>query len=695
MKTAKQPIIDSSSSRRAQPLRQTRNNPPRSSISRPFGSRASIGDNQDVPSVDQPVEIFPAITHFADAITALPKELVRHFTLLKEVDAKIFTPEEELGNLVDAALNAPLPERTQPLEPQHDAEAKSVPMSTQNSMNGSTANGNTASATSVMEGYPAQNRTAAVYDPANLRRRQLFQHCALTMQNMLISLDEKNHVISTAGEALSKHLARVEDCFANIENEISEEARYGSTTHWAYPENRVAKVNNPSRKDVASVNHLSAAAQQLVDEAAQRSDMRKQALAAKRSRNQHVDSDFDDHAEKQKEKKLHGNSKVRKAADASTVGLAIANGAGTNGNPQKRRKVEKGAAGALPMERSLSGVFGNNGTATKGKANNSPRETPQPDGAKKKARGNAAANGQTRKRNGTVNSLAMSPSIASSPIRSTFPEPKLPARGSPGPTNGRPVPSRARQNSIHSVLEPASKRPASAASNKPALNGISTPDLSTTGTIVGRTVPEVKATMKESGSNSKGEHLLEDANQQEPEMIGGIVVGGSRRGSTMKHEETETNGDAMQDIQTTTITTTKSGRASKPATPAMSSFPEPVRSRSGRNALEAASSNKRSHKKGAGAAAQQLMAQQTAEMDDADSSLHGDDDDGEIDANEPTYCYCNGVSYGEMVACDGDGCEKEWFHLDCAGLKVAPKGNAKWFCNDCTARQKSRRFNGR
>jgi hypothetical protein len=26
-----------------------------------------------------------------------------------------------------------------------------------------------------------------------------------------------------------------------------------------------------------------------------------------------------------------------------------------------------------------------------------------------------------------------------------------------------------------------------------------------------------------------------------------------------------------------------------------------------------------------------------------------------------------------MVGCDGETCEKEWFHLECAGLKVAPK----------------------
>jgi hypothetical protein len=44
----------------------------------------------------------------------------------------------------------------------------------------------------------------------------------------------------------------------------------------------------------------------------------------------------------------------------------------------------------------------------------------------------------------------------------------------------------------------------------------------------------------------------------------------------------------------------------------------------------------------------------------------GDHDEEELVQNdgvtgdETRYCYCNQVSYGEMVACDRDGCTKEW-----------------------------------
>ena len=51
---------------------------------------------------------FPAITHFTNSITALPKEMIRHYTMLKEVDAKIYGPEAELGQLLSQALKDPL-----------------------------------------------------------------------------------------------------------------------------------------------------------------------------------------------------------------------------------------------------------------------------------------------------------------------------------------------------------------------------------------------------------------------------------------------------------------------------------------------------------------------------------------------------------------------------------------------------------
>ena len=52
-----------------------------------------------------------------------------------------------------------------------------------------------------------------------------------------------------------------------------------------------------------------------------------------------------------------------------------------------------------------------------------------------------------------------------------------------------------------------------------------------------------------------------------------------------------------------------------------------------------------------------------------------------IDPDEPTYCLCEQVSYGDMIGCDYDGCPIEWFHFNCVGLSHKPKG--KWYCPKC------------
>lgn len=52
-----------------------------------------------------------------------------------------------------------------------------------------------------------------------------------------------------------------------------------------------------------------------------------------------------------------------------------------------------------------------------------------------------------------------------------------------------------------------------------------------------------------------------------------------------------------------------------------------------------------------------------------------------IDPDEPTYCLCDQVSFGEMICCDNADCKIEWFHFSCVSLNTKPKG--KWFCPNC------------
>lgn len=55
------------------------------------------------------------------------------------------------------------------------------------------------------------------------------------------------------------------------------------------------------------------------------------------------------------------------------------------------------------------------------------------------------------------------------------------------------------------------------------------------------------------------------------------------------------------------------------------------------------------------------------------------------DLQEPVYCICRQVSYGDMIGCDNSSCTVEWFHYACVGLTAPPKG--KWFCPECSGKK--------
>ncbi|XP_055793799.1 inhibitor of growth protein 3 [Salvelinus fontinalis] len=81
----------------------------------------------------------------------------------------------------------------------------------------------------------------------------------------------------------------------------------------------------------------------------------------------------------------------------------------------------------------------------------------------------------------------------------------------------------------------------------------------------------------------------------------------------------------------------------------------------------------------------QELSQQVSALPESETNSQVD---WTYDPNEPRYCICNQVSYGEMVGCDNQDCPIEWFHYGCVGLTEAPKG--KWYCPQCTAAMKRR-----
>lgn len=98
--------------------RQTRTNPSRTSktVARSFQfyGQSSAADSPGAAASSSaaavPHGLYPALTHFTDAITALPREFRRHNSLLKEVDAKAWALEENLHQLLlTASESRPVP----------------------------------------------------------------------------------------------------------------------------------------------------------------------------------------------------------------------------------------------------------------------------------------------------------------------------------------------------------------------------------------------------------------------------------------------------------------------------------------------------------------------------------------------------------------------------------------------------------
>lgn len=69
----------------------------------------------------------------------------------------------------------------------------------------------------------------------------------------------------------------------------------------------------------------------------------------------------------------------------------------------------------------------------------------------------------------------------------------------------------------------------------------------------------------------------------------------------------------------------------------------------------------------------------------------GEGDEEEDQEDDRRYCFCNERSYGEMVACENEQCQYEWFHLQCLGLKKSPDDEELWWCPVCREMEKCKK----
>ncbi|XP_042858959.1 inhibitor of growth protein 3-like [Penaeus japonicus] len=124
---------------------------------------------------------------------------------------------------------------------------------------------------------------------------------------------------------------------------------------------------------------------------------------------------------------------------------------------------------------------------------------------------------------------------------------------------------------------------------------------------------------------------------------------------------------------------------------AASSLPQETATTTSSSSTSTGSSNKKQKKKHGGSTSS-LTAPAVMEaspapsedlLQDALIDPNSENPDWTYDPNEPRYCVCNQVSYGDMVACDNPKCPVEWFHYPCVGITAPPKG--KWYCPQCSA----------
>lgn len=365
-------------SNRRQPTRSVRSTASRPSnyYAKPFSYR-NVGAG---PIDNEPLEpaapgFFPAITHFTDSISALPKEVQRHFTMLKETEGKAYQPDQSIAELVTAIQNLPDAPHISTRDHHQPFLHFSVGNSLSGSANASIIDGSTPLGSQTT--LPNANSGPSFHADDNQERRlDLFSKLKDQVREMTAVLDEKNMVLAAANETLTRQLFRLDSSLPFIDNEISEDARLGSNTHWALPHMKDMRRTNGggaqerTRRDVTNVNNLAAAAAAVHEGeiAATRSEARREAMLAKRGRGHNFDSDFDERAPTRRQP---ATAKSRKAFEAPT--------SGPNGNaPHKRRRVEK--VKGTSVERSLGAAL--NGRLAPGRA--SPRDTPTGDVASRK-----------------------------------------------------------------------------------------------------------------------------------------------------------------------------------------------------------------------------------------------------------------------------------------------------------------------
>jgi hypothetical protein len=82
---------------------------PTNYYARTFAGRLAASGLEQTPEDSNSAPGFlPALTHFTGAVDSFPKEIINHFSMFKEVEAKLHDPEQMLKDLFDEIAQLPV-----------------------------------------------------------------------------------------------------------------------------------------------------------------------------------------------------------------------------------------------------------------------------------------------------------------------------------------------------------------------------------------------------------------------------------------------------------------------------------------------------------------------------------------------------------------------------------------------------------
>ncbi|KAF3078246.1 hypothetical protein TWF569_000803 [Orbilia oligospora] len=606
----------------------------------------------------RPPQFYPGLAAFTDAIEALPQETIRHFTLLREVDAKASGPEDLLRNFIKNALSIPpplqAPPKAEPItEPARVLDDQSdKPLSNNNNNNN---NNNTSSTSSNLSDNNQSNE--------HVKRSRLHEVRVL-ISDLLLTLDEKIHVISTASEALAKHQVRIDDAYGATTREIDSVLRDGNPAHWAYGNSILESSFNLG----AGANENMSTGYPVDPDSSigtSRADGRREGASRRYA-----------HAPEQLEPKTINQTEptTLNYENSPTIPAAKRRKGVTHGNQlNKTLAPERSAAQARSGAYSNSHILQNTKTQPIAKVHGSQSSTSN---QKQPA---------SRKR-------MPAPPVATllSPTKHNFTDSR--AMGAPPQSS---------ENFIIAELDGGKKDMGHR--NPRSKSHLTKPDAP-------RAVPKIDNHVKQEEKilsfESKPATIPKPPQDKSLQSENEAMVSSDKETSNQKLDSTAPQGtpaDTTKDIakndQNVTLgdegpaavekfprdinVAEKSSQVGPPkALPhrLFKSSNEPSVQMDDKSILNNARGDNGNN---AGGNGNNDDNDDDDNNDDDDDEGEGDDDEGDVDADEMRYCYCNQISYGKMVACDGPGCQREWFHLPCVGLSHMPSSKDKWYCREC------------